>query len=414
MDPPPATPVEKDNSLMIAIVGGLTSVAASLVSVLAAPKAPDPLLQLLMAKLLDDGGKKGDPMPAMPPMPPPVDPTEQLKNLAAVVQSLRGPEVAKTDDRLMDYLMKERMSPAEVLALVNQVKGERGTDDFKKSMENIGIMLNAVTQLRSHTEPGAGAGFWDAIGALVQNKELAGTVVEAVRGRVAQRQPEQQLPPQQQRPMLPANDPVVAKARELAARRLVLEEQDINRREQAAGITTSAPVPVPTPVATARVVQPAAPAAPAEVSVPPPPGLQKIPQLPGNIADFVNSYVEAKDDDAALVETTIEMLFSLGENEQWKPYAEVIFSLIANSDRGRFLNYMASFFINIKAIGLIEEALAERVMQALANNFQAIVEGVKEHLENSDGGDGDGEEGEEGEEEEEDILKLGEEQPLPE
>jgi hypothetical protein len=402
MDPP----VEpKNNDLLLAVVSGFTSVASALVTVLGQPKPPDPLMQLLMAKILDDK-PRSDPMPAMPAMPPPVDPTEQLKNLAAVVQSLRGPEpsVKQSDERLVDYLMKERMTPAEVLALVNQVKGERGTDDFKKSMENIGIMLNAVNQLRAHTEPGAGAGFWDAIGALVSNKELAGTVADTIRSRTRPSQPQpQQLPPQQ-RPMLPANDPLAAKARELAARRLALEEQEINRREQAAGIVTPAPV---RSVPTAQPVQPS-PEQQQAVSKAQESNGGQIPKLPPDIADYINRFVTAKDD-AETVEVTIAMLYSLGESEDWKKYAEVIFSLVAQSDKARFLNYMASFFVGLRTINLIEEELAQRVMQALSANFESIVETVKDQM-SEDEGEG---EGDEGEEDPDDVLQLGKEDPLP-
>jgi hypothetical protein len=383
MEPMPAPKQEKDNTLLLAIVGGLTTVASTLATVLTQPKTPDPVMQLFMAKFLDDK-PRGESM-KLPPPPPPADPTEQLKNLASVVQSLRGESPTPKDDRLIELLMKDRMAPADVLALVNQAKGERGTDDFKKSMENLGIMLTAVNQLRQHTEPGTGAGFWDAIGALVQNKELAKTVVTTLRG---QREP-QEAPPQHQ---LPAPDPLVVRARGVAARRLALEEQEIARREQ------QPPPPV-------QIVQSAPAAQPTQVpDEAAPKTLGKIPPLPLEVPDYINRYIEAKDD-AEMVGITIDMLFTFGENEAWRPYAEVILSLIAQSDRGRFINHMASLFVTLQGINMIEAPLVQKIMSALGSNFPAIVEAVKQQME-ADAAEGD--EDDEGYAEDEPMLGEGE------
>jgi hypothetical protein len=415
MLPPPAAPsTPKDNALLLAIVGGLTTVASSLVTVMAQPKPMDPLMMALLKKLTDDEPRGGGGGGALPPPLPPPDPTEQLKNLAAVVQSLRGGESPKSDNnQLVEYLMRDRMSPGDVLKLVNDAKGERGTDDFKKSMENMGIMLNAVNQLRSHTEPGAGAGFWDAIGALFQNKELAGSVADAIRSK---KQEPAQL--QQQPRALP--DPLVLRARELAAKRLMIEEAELARREQA--LNPSSPQ-LRQPAQRQPSVRP--PAATIESALPQMPDLEpqaaapgKQPQLPSDIGDYINSYIEAQDE-ASLVETTVQLLFALQQTEDWKPYSAVIFKLIAHSDKARFLHYMASFFVGLRTINLIEEGITQRIMQALANNFSTIAEIVAAELEKGEGGDGDGsgdgdgEGDDEGDEMgDEDLLRLGEEEPL--
>lgn len=409
MDPPPPA-VQKvesrDNTLILAIVSGLTTVASTLVSVFAQPKAPDPLMAALAKKLLDDEPRRGGGDLLPPPLPPP-DPTEQLKNLAAVVQSLRGDSKSGGEDnRLVDYLLKDRMTPTEVLNLVNQVKGERGTDDFKKSMENIGIMLNAVNQLRAHTEPGAGAGFWDAIGALVNNKELGNVVAETIRGRRPTPGPQQ---PQPEVRVLPqGSDPIVTRARQLAVKRLEIEEQELMLREkrlQEGGAPKQQPQPQPQPQPQLHVVG-GTDTEKTEAAV---------PQLPANIADFINRYVSAEDD-AELVAITLELLYSLGNDDgSWKEHSVSIFNFIAQSDKARFLHYMASFWIGLRSIKLIEEPLAQKIMHALSQNFSTIVKTVQQQMaEDAEGGE-DGEDGSDGEGEgegDEDLLQLGKEEPL--
>jgi hypothetical protein len=390
---------QKDNATVLALIAGVTQVATAVLGVMMQPKAPDPLMALLLAKMMDDKPRRGSDLGDMPPPPPPaaIDPTEQLKNLAAVVTSLRGPERASGNDELIAYLLKDRMTPADVLNLVNQVKGERGTDDFKKSMENVGIMLNAAGQIRAQTEPGAGSGFWDAITAMLGNKELAGSVVQTMRGR---QQGESQLPPQQQPRALgapPPNDPLVIQARANAEKRLRLEAAELELREKKlSGVQV---VVTPPPQVEARQLEQTETQS-TEASP------KERPKLPDNMGEFINAYLEAKTDEE-YVEISVEMILSLGEHEDWKPYAEVILSFIANSDRARFLNYMGSFLTAMRTVGLMEGELAHKVMKALADNFPTLVEVVRQKME---GGD---EEGEEGPEDDVlDVIKLGTEEPL--
>lgn len=464
---PPKTEGPKDNALAIAIVSGVTTIASSALALMLQPKAMDPLTALMLKKMVDEEPKRSaapaSPMPSIT-LPAPVDPTEQLKNIVSVVRELNGGGAPKSaDDRLVDYLMKDRMTPGDVIKLVQEAKGERGTDDLKKSVENIGIMLNAVAQLRSQTEPGAGAGFWDALGALANNPGLGGLIGDALRTRrggpatVQVNQPPPQQVQQQQSRVLPPPpqpgqpmDPIVAKARELAVRKLLIEEAELNEREKrlaAAGIPvqklpSTAPLPqqvqqpaapvqqpqvvAPAPLAAveAAAVAEAPQAAPvAPVSVPTAP--QGMPPLPSDIGDYVNRYL-ASDEEAALVETTIDLLSAMVKTEGWKQYVELVYDLIAKSDKARFLHYMASLFIGLQGIKVISPEIAEKVMAALQSNFEIIVEMVQLQMsgEGSEGDDGEagdeGEGGEDGEgdgeggdgEDPDDHLQLGTEEPL--
>jgi hypothetical protein len=172
---------------------------------------------------------------------------------------------------------------------------------------------------------------------------------------------------------------------------------------------------VRTPAATIESVLPQMPDLAPQAAAP-----GKLPQLPSDISDYINSYVEAQDE-ASLVETTVRLLFALQQTEDWKPYSEVIFRLITHSDKARFLHYMASFFVGLRTINLIEEGVAQRIMQALSNNFPIIAETVAAELEKRSGeGDGEGDEdGEDGDDDgeddemgDEDLLMLGQEEPL--
>jgi len=392
---------QKDNSTVLALIAGVTQVATTVLGVMMQPKGPDPIMALLLAKMLEEKPRRDSDMGMMPPPPPAIDATEQLKNLAAVVTSLRGPEKSSGNDELIAYLLKDRMTPADVLNLVNQVKGERGTDDFKKSMENVGIMLNAAGQIRAQTEPGAGSGFWDAITAMLGNKELAGSVVQTMRGR--QQGGEPQLPSQQQPRALgapPPNDPLVIQARANAEKRLRLEAAELELREKRLS-EVQATITPPPQVEAKQLEQDEAQSTEAAP--------KERPKLPDNMGDFINAYLEAKTDEE-YVEISVEMILSLGEHEDWKPYAEVILSFIANSDRARFLNYMASFLTAMRTVGLMQDELAHKVMKALAGNFPTLVEVVQQKM--TEGDEGDEDEGGEAPDEALNVIKLGEEAPL--
>ena len=361
MDPPPPPPAPKDNNMMLAVVAGLTQVATALVSAMTQPKPQDPLLALLLAKMLEEK-PRSMPMAPPPPMPPPIDPTEQLRNMASVLSTLRGTEAKPQDDRLVEYLTKDRLSPADVLSLVNQVKGERGTDDFKKSMENMGIMFNAITQLKSHTEAPAGSGMWDAIGNIMSNPKIGDTVASIIRSRDPQtpaRAPQNVDVHAQNRVV----DPVAVKAREVHMKRLHIEEQELEIRARALQANAT-----PAPAATRAAPTPSA--APLEA---PTTSLPK--HLPPNIAEFINRYVTAKDE-AELVGTTVDLVIAMHANEEWNPYAQTIIDLVMAADKKSFLRHMFSMFSGLNTIKMLEIDMVKKILNALNNNFPAIVEAV--------------------------------------
>lgn len=392
MAPVPPLPAlkssEKGSNTTDTVLGGMMQM---MTTVLAQAMQPNPLMVALIQKLTD----KAD-----TPAPAGADPSQQLLVLSEVVKNLGGNKGPDVSSQMLEMLMKERMAPSDVLSLVQQVKGERGTDDLKKSMENLGFLLNAVQQLRSHTEPG-GSGFWDAINSIFSNPGLANAIgnkvsaiaqtnqAQALRpGQGAPPSP-QQLPPgvpPGQQP--PARDPLALKARELIARKQRIDEVELLERERRAGISPAPGAPPGTqpaqvdapPAADPAVVEPipAAAAAPvADVSIPATPNQQVA--LPSRITDHLNGYTMAKDD-GDYVRTTIELVFSLANDAEWRPYSEVILSFIVQNNRAKFMHYMSSMFTALRTSKLLDDALAHKIMDALQRNFDTIVSETLTHL----------------------------------
>lgn len=369
---PQLKPTESGNKgadVQATMMAGMFQMMGSVLAIALAPKAPDPILTALLQNLTR----------------PPTDSTQQLVALSEVVKNLKGPEPAKGggDDRLIEYLLKDRMTPSEVLNLVNTVKAERGTDGLKKSMEDVGIMFNALQQLRSHTEPAVGSGFWEAVSALLANPQLTAGIASRV-GNAVRQQPAQQLPPSAQTRSLPppSIDPAVAaKARELTLRKLRLEELEIAKREEALGIKiTPPPAAEQAAPSAAAAVAPAAPATTTEA--PAAPVQPTANALPPNIGEHINAYLAAKTD-ADMVETTLEMIFDLANDEKWKAHSEMIVAFILQADRGQFLKFMAAFFVGLRSINLMEDGLARKIMDCLSRNFDTVVSATRSHIENA-------------------------------
>lgn len=387
------------NNAMTTMLAGMMQMMTTVIASALQPK-PDPMAPVIVALISKLADNK----------PQTVDPSAQLVTLSEVVKNLRGSDGGS--GQMVDLLLKERMTPGDVLQMVDKFRGERGTDDFKKSLENIGFLLNAVQQVRAQTEPSASGGFLDVISSALNNPAFGEMLLSRTRGGQQAPAP-QQLPPQQ--PMRALPDPAIAqKARELAIRKLRLEELEIERREKA----LAAGVPVPAaPAAPASVAPPVPPTEDAQTVAPEASAAPAEAGLPPNIADHINAYLVAKDD-AQITEATLNLVFDMASDPKWKPYSEIILALLHQSDRGRFLHYMGSLFSSLKSIQLVKEELAQRVMTSLHDNFESLVQFTRDSVQKLieqqvEEADDDGEEGdeededdEEGEEDPDDLLHL--------
>jgi hypothetical protein len=383
---------------------------AMLLETLGKPKEIDPTLGILLTKLFEE--KSGGNLPPPPPPPPPKNPVEDLKTLAEAMALMKG-----NDDKLLGYIMnredKEKLGVKEILELVKNNVTAPGTDDFKRSMENLTLMMQAAQSLRQATEGGPATGFWEFAQALVSNQDLAGTIGQAIRTRQGAQMP--RGPMQQGRYPAITSDAVAAEEaqlarqientrqkrllllrRELQAEKEGLQEATVNDTARHRPVIVNDEDDVPAPVSEIKA-----------------PGQQprmadqedmqaverertrrggKIPQMPPDIAEHLNALVLSQDD-ADVVENIVRMLQYLAELEDWQQFAELQLEHLKTQQKEKFLALMGGFFDGLIKIGYMDEQLKVSVLGVLENNFTVFSEEIVNEL-------GDDEESEEEPEEE--------------
>jgi hypothetical protein len=338
-------------------------------------KEADPVMMTLLAKLLDDKGSSAP----MPPMVAPPDPMAQLQGIAAVLVALKPAD--NLTPVLLEQMNRDRMSTADIIGLVNQLRGEKGTDDFKKSMDNFTGIMGAVNTMRQQTEPSAGSMWGDILGGALSNRELVGSVAGLIRAKsgqtatakVVQSQPQ----PQQQQPQqIPAD--VQARAADVARRRLAIEERKLAEEEARLGLTAGTP-PVAAPVAVAPVITPppttATPATPEAAAKMQPP---VTPGLPPNIVERVNGFIIAQDD-GALVEATVEFLLYLSSiYEPWRGVGNTTLDAISTGNKEVALRYVRQLIGGLVKSNLLQNEIAERAIAAVDAHFEELVTHVQQ------------------------------------
>lgn len=369
---------------------------AAVLESLGRPKEMDPVLGVILTKLMEDV-KGGGNMPPPPPPPPQRNPTEDLKTLAEVMALLKGSED------------KDRLSIKEILELVKGNTVAAGTDDFKKAMENLTLMMQAAQTLKQATEGSAGSGFWEFASALVSNRDLAGSIGDAVRSRMAPVSPAAQH--QQHYRVLPQNavsaeeEAIARQIQSIKERRLLLARRKLQAERQGLEQDLINDTARHRPVVmedSPEVPQPALP-------VDPPPVADqedmqavertrarmggKLPQFPPDIAEYINAMVLA-DDDGTMVESIIRMLTYLSELEDWKQFADLQMRYVQAGEKESFLMFMGAFFDGLIKIKYMGEELKGAALGALDQHFDVISEKAQEEAEEEEGE----EEGEEGDE----------------
>lgn len=344
----------------------------------------DPMMKILLAKLLEDKPSSGG--MSMPPPPPPTDPLEGIAKLMAVLLPAIGAGGGGGGDEEVKELLKaqiqareaERLGPKDLLAIMQEMKQERGTDDFKRSADNLAMMLNITNQLRSSTEGSPAAGFWDALGALFSNRDFAGSIAQTVRAR-AEDQQKAQLQAQNQQLALQRQALLVAehkrRAAEVAAQGNALiptspPEKKVAPPEPAAR----------TPVAPAKRARAAVreepslsgSVAPKEVI-----GIEKsdnappLPRLPANTVDHLKG-IELAVDDAARIEKTVRMLIYFSGFPEWRPFTERLLGAAQAGEKTEMLQLLALFFQRFVDMGMFSMDEAKKTLLATKANFDAI------------------------------------------
>jgi flagellar biosynthesis GTPase FlhF len=307
-----------------------------MMAILSQPKEPDPIMQTLLAKLVEDkasgGGNAAVPPP--PPPPPQQDPVESLAKLMAIIVPLMGGGGGGDDESkellksMLEDAKSNQLGPRDMLALISEMKGDRGTDDFKKSADNLAMMLNITNQLRNSTEGSASAGFWDALGALFSNRDFAGSIAQQVRTRATQQQGAMRQTSQQEAQM--RHRALMAAEEE---KRRLLAAQQAQEQQEMQDLARNSLKPKGESKKERKIRKKKEEAhAKAKVSVPETPEVL-MPPLPPNIPEYLNNINEATDD-AALLETTLRMLVYMSAYDEWSEFTQQLIGL-AQEGQGR-------------------------------------------------------------------------------
>ncbi len=327
---------------------------------LQAQQKRDPLLDVLLAKLLDDKSSGGNSAPLPPPLPPP-SPFEGIKEIVSLLEVLRP----KQNDSLTEFLLKDRMSPADMIALLKGSGSNNApTDDFKKTAENI----VAMRQLMEVMQPSSGGSGWaDAISAVFSNKGIADTISSAIRARAGAAATAQR----QQTPVAVrqtnAADEINARMRELHER-----EQRLLQAEAQLAQTGNQAVQTPQQELQPQLTQEQQEAVQRVRQV----NDGKVPPLPREIAKYTNAMVLAEDD-ATLIGAVAEMLVYLTQQPYWDRLGMAVFNAVQSDDKlvaGRLLN---GLFGGLTKIQLITTEMHKRVMDALDKHWDTVVEQVR-------------------------------------
>jgi hypothetical protein len=362
-----------------------------LISAMAQPRE-DPLMKMLLAKLVEEKSSSGG-LPPPPPPPPPADPVDGLAKLLAAIVPLMQPGGGGGGDDEYKSMLKEmvaareneRMTPKDILQMMQEMRQERGTDDFKKSADNLAMMLSLTNQLRQSTEGGAAAGFWDALGALFGNRDFAGSIAQSIRAKASTEQ-QTQLTQQQQAQMLQRQALVLAQQQEAQRRVLEARAQQALKESTtppAATVPPATPVPIPapapspTPLPAARenVVPIRKPVEEAKTPPTPIPGPSKptiqLPPLPANAIDHLNQIILAPDE-AGMIEHLIKLVMYLSEFPDWKPFTTEVLKAAQAGNKRETLQFLATAFEGLMAMGLIDRPLAQKVLLAVNKHFADI------------------------------------------
>lgn len=382
----------------------------AITAVMAQPKE-DPLLKQLLLKLTEERSSSSS-LAALPPPPPPPPPTDWVAVIAAftplVTTLLKRTESSspETNDLLRQLIAakdQDRMTPRDMIQLMQDVQQSRGTDDFRKSAENMTMMLNLMNAFRGQNEGSSSAGFFDALAALFSNKDFGASIAANIRAkadekaRLEQRQmlmhQQAQLRAQQPVAVVRPNPPQQAEGQVIPL-----------RPQQTPAAVAQAPAPAPT------AQQPQAASAPQK--------LQQLPAVPPQTYEHINLLASAKDP-AELIQHTVMMLVYFAQSPDWRPVVEHLLTAVQQGQKESAVELMHALFSHFLQQKLITKDLGNAVVIAFVQNFEEVRAGLSglsvpssgfeildEGLEEEDDGGEEDEESDE-EDEEEDLAEDG-------
>jgi len=409
----------------------------------------DPTMKLLLAKLVEERSSSSG-SSALPPPLPPSSPLEGLKEIVEVLAVVMGSgKKGHGDDEIKDLLKaaltskkEETLTPRETIQLMHEMQASRGTDDFRKSMENMSMVMQVATNLKGQSEGSSSAGFFDALSALFSNRDFAGSIANSIRAkvdaqahatRIAQEQalirsrqqllrearagtpaaavvpgtpaapgvpgvaqrPQGTVVPMQragtvaqgprivQPPVQAPPAPVVVMPPPAAPRvdmggGVELELSEVDELLRAAPANDVTAPPV-------EATKPATTPAPVpEAAQPPRPAYPRIPKLPAQAGEHVQHIVHAKDD-AELIERTVRMLIYFAEFPEWRPMTEMLLTMVQRGERDRAIVNVERVVTGLSAMAVMTPELARRITHVFGEHFDEIQGGLADLLPLNDG-----------------------------
>jgi len=380
---------QQTNTMVQAMMGMMQKSEENLTRIMTESNKSNPFMEVIMAKLLDDKDKKGEPMP---PPPPPPNPLGDITNVVQLIQALKG----DGDNEMTKLLLQERMAPRDIVSLIQEAKNTQVNDDFSKTVGNMQMMLELQNTLKQSQGEGPAAGFWEAVTALVSNRSLASGIGDMIRERVqggGGGGGYRTVPGMPSRPELPSPEAMEAQAAEyerqaqaarerrlLLAKRKAASEASALERET---INDTAPhrpvVPEPEPEEVPRAATPEEEAAVGRVVE----RTGKVPDLPPDIAEYVNTMVLAEDD-GALIEALVLTFQYLGTLEDWQVFSDTFFTWAHEGKKPQVLEFIEGFFKGLEHLGYTDEAMRERVLKVLDEHFDIVSMKIQEEGEEDD------------------------------
>ena len=374
---------ESGNTTMMMMMAMMQQQSQMMTALLTKPKEEDPIMKALLAKLLSDGGGLGGGGMAMPPPPPPppaLDVPSLLTAVAGLMQTISG---GGGEDEFKEYLKQkelarkdENLGIKDILDLVLKAKDGGGqSGGFKDTIDNLAAVMNIAQNISRQNEPGASAGFFDALAALFSNRDFAGSISQAIRLKAD------------------AKAGAVDTRLQAEVQRLQMERRLFEREKQqflAAGgqlpppqqtVQNTAPAPQNTapapqntaPAQQARGFRPAVTQADVQAAQQKVQGSGKLPDLPAQTYEHLNNILQAKDD-ADRVGKTVQMLVYFTGFDAWKPFSEGLLVFVRNGNRQKAMEFMQALFEGLAYVNMFPAENVMPLMELLNENFVTVQE----------------------------------------
>lgn len=355
-----------NNDMIQLLIASQASQTQMLLAVLnkPAPAPPqNPLMDLLMAKMMKDleGGGPSNNMP--PPPPPAMDLEKILALVPAVITAIGslagvfGGGGGGSDEDFKEFLKEmllkkdgDTLGLRDTLALVKELSagGKTGDDALKEAVDKTAMLMNFARNFNQQQEGGGSASIWDAVTALLGNRDFAGSIANTIRAKTDQSG--------------------AVQAQQLAAERQRIEMGQRHLQKQQQRVPVNAPAAPQT-----SVVQPIVQATP-----PTPERVQEavakvgnVPPLPENTKDHMLNLANAKND-AETVKHMMNFLVYLADSDAWKGFGEEVLDAMRNGDLKKVQRALNMFLGGLVEIQLLTAPIAQRVYTAMVENFELI------------------------------------------